>query len=202
MSVTRHLPAFSHPQPPPPAEHTPKAVSHSPQPMRWPKEPAEPSGNPTFLFSNHSHWNFRERACGGWRVGVRNISLQNPGLWEALPSQQSPKGDAATGYIPVCLSFRALADIGPKGFCFFYLLLFYFIMEAWACVSMYSCLCVCRHTCAQGDTHVCMRSVSGIMPQELSTLLSGDRVSQLGLGDLPVSTSPTGCKCTPPQLSL
>lgn len=138
-------------------------------------------------------------AGGGWGYVT---SLQNPGLWEALPSQQSPKGDAATGYIPVCLSFHALADIGSKGFCFFYLLLFYFIMEAWACVSMYSCLCVCRHTCAQGDTHVCMRSVSGIMPQELSTLLSGARVSQLGLGDLPVSTSSTGCKCTPPQLSV
>lgn len=117
---------------------------------------------PYFPFSNHNHWNFREKACGGWRVGVGNSSLQtsrsigSPSLSAGYDTVeiQSHKGDAATGYIPICLSFHALADIGSKGFCFFYLLLSYFIMEPWACVSMYSCLYVCRHTCAQGDTCV------------------------------------------------
>lgn len=31
---------------------------------------------PYFPFSYHNHWNFREKACGGWRVGVGNSSLQ------------------------------------------------------------------------------------------------------------------------------
>lgn len=69
------------------------------------------------------------------------------------------------------------------------------------CKYVFTFVCVQTHLCSRG-THVYMRSVSGVMPQELSTLLSGDRVSQLGLGGLPVSTSPTGCKCIPPQLSL
>lgn len=118
---------------------------------------------PYFPFSNHSHWNFREKACDGWRVGVGNSSLQtsrsmgSPSLSAGYDTIeiQSSQGRCSHRLHPCLL---VLSRPGRHRFQGLLFLLFIVILFYHGAVGMYKYVfmfvCVQTHVCSRG--HMCV----------------------------------------------